>query len=205
ANLVAQHVHDFAQVAARPVHHAEFVKRPSAAKRPAGNLDPIAARGEHARGGYLDPIAARGEHARGGSRHVGMKIIVEVSGQRITRGPLPTGSKSRVNERSAKAGTLRCGAMPSARFTMTRLPMRFAVRGAWVPRRDQRSMSPKAYVAMSTFTGHSPLQPLHERHRSSASFTALCFQPPFRTSPVSASKSSRARPRVECISSMVTL
>ena len=51
----------------------------------------------------------------------------------------------------------------------------------------------------------SLLQPLQARHRSSASLTVSLFQPPFIGSPWSISKSRWARPRVECISSLVTM
>ena len=58
---------------------------------------------------------------------------------------------------------------------------------------------------MSTFTGHSVLQPLQARQRSRASFDRSSFQPSFIGSPWSISKSRWARPRVECISSLVTM
>ena len=58
---------------------------------------------------------------------------------------------------------------------------------------------------MSTFIGHSVLHPLQARQRSSASLTGSLFQPPFIGSPWSISKSRCARPRVECISSLVTM
>src|SRR3954454_12430996 len=57
---------------------------------------------------------------------------------------------------------------------------------------------------MSTWTGQSFVQPLHARQRSSASNTSSSRQssssPPF-----SISQRIRARPRVECISSRVTM
>src|SRR4051812_9444747 len=58
---------------------------------------------------------------------------------------------------------------------------------------------------MSTLTGQSPLQPLQERHRSSASRTYSSRQPPLNGPPRSISNSMRARPRVECSSSRVTM
>src|SRR5690348_30842 len=58
---------------------------------------------------------------------------------------------------------------------------------------------------MSTLTGQSPLQPLHERHRSSASFTLSSRQRFLTTSPFSISHSKCARPRVVCFSSCVTM
>ena len=60
------------------------------------------------------------------------------------------------------------------------------------------------YVAMSTLTGQSVLQPLQARHRSRASRTAVERQPSVTGEsawPPSISNSSRARPRVECSSS----
>ena len=51
---------------------------------------------------------------------------------------------------------------------------------------------------MSTFTGQSPLHPLQDRHRSSASKTSWLFQPSRITSPCIISKRRWARPRVEC-------
>ena len=56
---------------------------------------------------------------------------------------------------------------------------------------------------MSTPTGQSRLQPLHDRHRSSASATSGARHPALITSPFAISNSSRARPRVECCSSPV--
>ena len=58
---------------------------------------------------------------------------------------------------------------------------------------------------MSTFTGQSFEQPLHDRHRSRASSTSLDRHPSVMTSPSSISNSSRVRPRVVCISSRVTM
>ena len=58
---------------------------------------------------------------------------------------------------------------------------------------------------MSTPVGHSLLQLLHDRQRSSASFTASLRKPSVMTSPCSISNSSRARPRVECCSSPVAM
>ena len=57
---------------------------------------------------------------------------------------------------------------------------------------------------MSTCTGQSPVQPLHDRHRSSDSLTASSRQPSVIGSPLSISNSSRERPRVEWRSSRVT-
>ena len=54
---------------------------------------------------------------------------------------------------------------------------------------------------MSTPTGQSRLQPLHDRHRSSASATSADRHPSPITCPFAISNSNRARPRVECISS----
>ena len=56
---------------------------------------------------------------------------------------------------------------------------------------------------MSTPTGQSRLQPLHDRHRSSASATSADRHPSPITCPFAISNSNRARPRVECISSPV--
>jgi hypothetical protein len=58
---------------------------------------------------------------------------------------------------------------------------------------------------MSTFIGHSVRHPLQARQRSSDSFTVSLFQPPFIGSPCSISKSRCVRPRVESISSLVTM
>ena len=58
---------------------------------------------------------------------------------------------------------------------------------------------------MSTLTGQSFVQPLHERQRSSASITSSDCQPSVMTSPSSISNRSRVRPRVECISSRVAM
>lgn len=57
---------------------------------------------------------------------------------------------------------------------------------------------------MSTPTGQSDLQPLQDRHRSSDSATSSDCQPSVMISPFAISNSSRARPRVECFSSLVT-
>src|ERR1039457_6442611 len=57
---------------------------------------------------------------------------------------------------------------------------------------------------MSTDEGHSLLQLLHDRQRSSALCTALSVKV-FRVLPESASNKIRARPRVECISSRVAM
>ena len=57
---------------------------------------------------------------------------------------------------------------------------------------------------MSTETGQSFVQPLQERHRSSASF-ASSERKPSISSPFSISQSVRARPRVVCFSSRVTM
>ena len=58
---------------------------------------------------------------------------------------------------------------------------------------------------MSTSTGQSLLHPLHERQRSRDSLTSSLFQPSRTVSPRIISKRRRARPRVECISSLVTM
>lgn len=59
---------------------------------------------------------------------------------------------------------------------------------------------------MSTFTGQSLLHPLQARQRSRASRTASLRQPSPTGPALSAiSCSSRARPRVECFSSRVTM
>src|SRR6266566_1158598 len=58
---------------------------------------------------------------------------------------------------------------------------------------------------MSTFTGQSLLHPLQAKQRSRASFTSSLRQPPCKGWPSSISKSRRARPRVECCSSRVTM
>ena len=58
---------------------------------------------------------------------------------------------------------------------------------------------------MSTLTGQSDLQPLQARHRSKASRTSVERQPVVIDSPRTISNSSRARPRVECSSSRVTM
>ena len=58
---------------------------------------------------------------------------------------------------------------------------------------------------MSTFIGHSVLHPLQARQRSSASRTVSLRQPSFIGSPWSISKSRCVRPRVESISSLVTM
>src|SRR6185503_17436220 len=55
---------------------------------------------------------------------------------------------------------------------------------------------------MSTPVGHSRLQPLHETHRSSASFTIASESAP--SWPDSARRSVFALPRVRCCSSCVT-
>src|SRR3954471_12024649 len=54
---------------------------------------------------------------------------------------------------------------------------------------------------MSTLIGQSDLQPLHERHKSSASKTSSDFHPSVMTSPCNISNRIRERPRVECSSS----
>src|SRR5258706_3674288 len=56
--------------------------------------------------------------------------------------------------------------------------------------------------AMSTPVGHSRLQPLHETHRSSASFTIASECGP--SCPDRASRKVFALPRVRCCSSCVT-
>src|ERR1700758_1015326 len=66
-------------------------------------------------------------------------------------------------------------------------------------------MNSALYVAISTLTGHSPLQPLHERHRCNASKTCGSRHPLLIGLPCSISKSRRARPRVLCISSLVAM
>src|SRR6187455_3878348 len=57
--------------------------------------------------------------------------------------------------------------------------------------------------AMSTPVGHSRLQPLHDTHKSSASFTASLVNASVPSWPESASLSVFARPRVTCCSSRV--
>src|SRR5581483_4196927 len=57
---------------------------------------------------------------------------------------------------------------------------------------------------MSTETGQSCVQPLHERQRSSASNTSSSRQSS-SSDPFSISQSVRARPRVVCFSSRVTM
>src|SRR5438046_3747515 len=57
---------------------------------------------------------------------------------------------------------------------------------------------------MSTETGQSFVQPLQERQRSSASLASLARKPRI-SSPFSISQSVRARPRVVCFSSRVTM
>src|SRR5690348_12180497 len=57
---------------------------------------------------------------------------------------------------------------------------------------------------MSTDTGQSFVQPLQERQRSSASLASSERKPP-SSSPFSISQSVRARPRVVCFSSRVTM
>src|SRR5687767_5576855 len=56
---------------------------------------------------------------------------------------------------------------------------------------------------MSTPVGHSRLQPLHDTHKSSASYTASDANPWGPSCPESASRSVLARPRVRCCSSPV--
>src|SRR5204863_461759 len=72
---------------------------------------------------------------------------------------------------------------------------------------DHRSPRPEVAalrVGMSTETGQSFVQPLQERQRSSASSTSL-ERKPSSSSPFSISHSVRARPRVVCFSSRVTM
>src|SRR5579871_3312669 len=57
----------------------------------------------------------------------------------------------------------------------------------------------------STFTGQSPLHPLHDKHKSSASLTSSLLHASGKISPRVISQSKCARPRVECFSSRVTI
>ena len=61
------------------------------------------------------------------------------------------------------------------------------------------------YAAISTEAGHSLLHALHDRHNMSDSYSASSANPFGSRSPLNASWSSRARPRVECISSRVAM
>ena len=56
---------------------------------------------------------------------------------------------------------------------------------------------------MSIPVGQSDRQPLHDRHRSSASCTSGERQPPVTVVPLTISCNTRARPRVESFSSRV--
>ncbi len=56
---------------------------------------------------------------------------------------------------------------------------------------------------MSTETGQSREHALHDRQRSSASWTSGERQPPVTSEPFASSWSTRARPRVESFSSPV--
>ena len=68
-------------------------------------------------------------------------------------------------------------------------------------------MSRNSYLifAMSTFDGHSALQPLHSRQRSMTSYRRLLVKEPGGNAPDMAPLSALARPRVECSSSRVTM
>src|SRR5262245_39643166 len=58
---------------------------------------------------------------------------------------------------------------------------------------------------MSTFDGHSALQPLHSRHRSITSYSRRPASSEGATLPDSTARSALARPRVVCSSSRVTM
>ena len=58
---------------------------------------------------------------------------------------------------------------------------------------------------MSTLTGQSFLQPLHDRHRSRALRTSSLFHRSISPLPLIISKRIRARPRVVCSSSRVAM
>ena len=59
--------------------------------------------------------------------------------------------------------------------------------------------------AISTFEGHSALHPLHSRHRSSVSYSSFPVNSYAGNLPDKISRIKLARPRVECLSSMVTM
>src|SRR5512138_373144 len=58
---------------------------------------------------------------------------------------------------------------------------------------------------MSTFDGHSALQPLHSRQRSITSYRRRPAKSASGTLPESTARSALARPRVECSSSRVAM
>src|SRR5258705_11837350 len=58
---------------------------------------------------------------------------------------------------------------------------------------------------MSTFDGHSALQPLHSRQRSITSYRRRPVNSLAGTLPESTARSALARPRVECSSSRVAM
>src|ERR671937_1532848 len=58
---------------------------------------------------------------------------------------------------------------------------------------------------MSTFEGHSALQPLHSRQRSITSYSRLPVNSEAGSRPDSTARSALARPRVVCSSSFVAM
>ena len=160
---------------------------------------------------------------RAASATWGAKRSVKVSTHSTTSAPAGSGvpaSRREETGRDAGSGSGRRGSTPAARARApgavlsaartTRAGVRDSSCGrrpsvTWVRGRRfpayLRCSASTLYVAMSTPVGQSRRQPLQARQRSSASSTSSASSPGSR--PLTASCSTRARPRVESFSSPV--
>ena len=128
----------------------------------------------------------------------------------------------------ANSGSLRRASMPAKRSSIRLMPgfvsVQLAIEGqseaSWLSEWMlanilERREAPFASLycarnsyfsfAISTFEGHSALHPLHSRHRSSVSYSSFPVNSYAGNLPDKISRIKLARPRVECLSSMVAM